>query len=90
MLVSSYLFHLEHIVKGNKNLSLNCCLHLPVYYFFCLFFFSQFVIINSIHPFNLMLIRASSMQDDYAVHSFERGIAAQDAGAFAWEITPVR
>lgn len=30
------------------------------------------------------------MQDDYAVHSFERGIAAQDAGAFAWEITPVR
>ncbi|KAL5798135.1 hypothetical protein ACOSQ2_002955 [Xanthoceras sorbifolium] len=28
-------------------------------------------------------------QDNYAVHSFERGIAAQDAGAFAWEITPV-
>ncbi|KAF6145105.1 hypothetical protein GIB67_013456 [Kingdonia uniflora] len=28
-------------------------------------------------------------QDDYAVQSFERGIAAQDSGAFAWEITPV-
>ncbi|KAL8474050.1 hypothetical protein ACS0TY_030072 [Phlomoides rotata] len=28
-------------------------------------------------------------QDDYAVHSFERGIAAQDAGSFAWEIVPV-
>ncbi|XP_057792908.1 LOW QUALITY PROTEIN: acetyl-CoA acetyltransferase 2-like [Salvia miltiorrhiza] len=28
-------------------------------------------------------------QDDFAVQSFERGIAAQDAGAFAWEITPV-
>ncbi|KAL6529845.1 Acetyl-CoA acetyltransferase, cytosolic [Orobanche gracilis] len=28
-------------------------------------------------------------QDDYAVQSFERGIAAQDAGAFAWEIVPV-
>ena len=29
------------------------------------------------------------MQDDYAVQSFERGIAAQEAGAFAWEIVPV-
>ncbi|KAH9745364.1 Acetyl-CoA acetyltransferase cytosolic 1 [Citrus sinensis] len=28
-------------------------------------------------------------QDDFAVLSFERGIAAQDAGAFAWEIVPV-
>lgn len=28
-------------------------------------------------------------QDDYAVQSFERGIAAQDAGSFSWEITPV-
>ncbi|KAF5960654.1 hypothetical protein HYC85_001863 [Camellia sinensis] len=28
-------------------------------------------------------------QDDYAVQSFERGIAAQDSGAFAWEIVPV-
>ncbi|KAL6554467.1 Acetyl-CoA acetyltransferase 2 [Orobanche minor] len=28
-------------------------------------------------------------QDDYAVQSFERGIAAQDACAFAWEIVPV-
>ncbi|GFQ03017.1 acetyl-coa acetyltransferase cytosolic 1 [Phtheirospermum japonicum] len=28
-------------------------------------------------------------QDDYAVHSFESGIAAQDAGSFAWEIVPV-
>uniref|UniRef100_A0A0D3AWT9 Thiolase C-terminal domain-containing protein n=1 Tax=Brassica oleracea var. oleracea TaxID=109376 RepID=A0A0D3AWT9_BRAOL len=27
--------------------------------------------------------------DDYAVQSFERGIAAQEAGAFAWEIVPV-
>lgn len=29
------------------------------------------------------------MQDNYAVQSFERGIAAQDSGAFAWEIVPV-
>ncbi|KAI3716143.1 hypothetical protein L6452_23268 [Arctium lappa] len=28
-------------------------------------------------------------QDDYAIQSFERGIAARDSGAFAWEITPV-
>ncbi|VFQ87209.1 unnamed protein product [Cuscuta campestris] len=28
-------------------------------------------------------------QDDFAVQSFERGIAAQNAGAFAWEIVPV-
>ncbi|KAF2533818.1 hypothetical protein F2Q70_00032089, partial [Brassica cretica] len=28
-------------------------------------------------------------QDDYAVQSFERGIAAQEAGAFTWEIVPV-
>ncbi|GAB2275003.1 aspartate transaminase aat1 [Dionaea muscipula] len=28
-------------------------------------------------------------QDDYACQSFERGIAAQDGGAFAWEIVPV-
>ncbi|CAI0432108.1 unnamed protein product [Linum tenue] len=28
-------------------------------------------------------------QDDYAVQSFERGIAAQDIDAFAWEIVPV-
>ncbi|KAK4341768.1 hypothetical protein RND71_037584 [Anisodus tanguticus] len=28
-------------------------------------------------------------QDDYAVQSFERGIAAQEADAFAWEIVPV-
>nr|AZB52800.1 acetyl-CoA acetyltransferase 2 [Centranthera grandiflora] len=28
-------------------------------------------------------------QDDYAVQSFERGIAAEAAGAFAWEIVPV-
>ncbi|GMP41972.1 hypothetical protein CsSME_00011881 [Camellia sinensis var. sinensis] len=27
--------------------------------------------------------------DDYAVQSFERGIAAQDSGAFAWEIVLV-
>lgn len=30
------------------------------------------------------------MQDNYAIQSFERGIAARDSGAFAWEITPVR
>ncbi|EXB34477.1 Acetyl-CoA acetyltransferase, cytosolic 1 [Morus notabilis] len=28
-------------------------------------------------------------QDDFAIQSFERGIAAQDSGAFAWEIVPV-
>ncbi|OVA20117.1 Thiolase [Macleaya cordata] len=28
-------------------------------------------------------------QDAYAIQSFERGIAARDAGAFAWEIAPV-
>nr|CAA55006.1 Acetoacetyl-coenzyme A thiolase [Raphanus sativus] len=28
-------------------------------------------------------------QDDYAVQSFERGIAAQESGAFTWEIVPV-
>ena len=30
------------------------------------------------------------MQDDYAIQSFERGLAARDSGAFAWEIAPVR
>ncbi|XP_076928443.1 acetyl-CoA acetyltransferase 1-like [Bidens hawaiensis] len=29
-------------------------------------------------------------QDDYAVRSFERGIAAQKNGAFKWEIVPVK
>ncbi|CAH9100817.1 unnamed protein product [Cuscuta epithymum] len=28
-------------------------------------------------------------QDDFAIKSFERGIAAQNTGAFAWEIVPV-
>ncbi|KAJ1383877.1 Thiolase-like [Sesbania bispinosa] len=28
-------------------------------------------------------------QDNYAIKSFERGIAAQESGAFAWEIVPV-
>ncbi|KDP29950.1 hypothetical protein JCGZ_18519 [Jatropha curcas] len=28
-------------------------------------------------------------QDNYAIQSFERGIAAQEGGAFAWEIVPV-
>ncbi|XP_041004728.1 acetyl-CoA acetyltransferase, cytosolic 1 isoform X1 [Juglans microcarpa x Juglans regia] len=28
-------------------------------------------------------------QDAFAIQSFERGIAAKDAGAFAWEIVPV-
>lgn len=30
------------------------------------------------------------MQDDYAIQSFERSIAARDSGAFEWEIAPVR
>lgn len=30
-----------------------------------------------------------SLQDNFAVQSFERGIAAKDAGAFSWEIVPV-
>ncbi|KAF7803882.1 acetyl-CoA acetyltransferase, cytosolic 1-like isoform X1 [Senna tora] len=29
-------------------------------------------------------------QDSYAIQSFERGIAAQNAGHFAWEIVPVK
>lgn len=29
------------------------------------------------------------VQDNFAVQSFERGIAAKDSGAFAWEIVPV-
>lgn len=29
------------------------------------------------------------MQDDFAVQSFERGIAAKDSNAFEWEIVPV-
>jgi hypothetical protein len=28
-------------------------------------------------------------QDAYAIQSFERAIAAQNSGAFAWEIVPV-
>lgn len=28
-------------------------------------------------------------QDNYAIQSFERGIAAQESGAFSWEIVPV-
>lgn len=28
-------------------------------------------------------------QDSYAIQSFERGISAQNAGHFAWEIVPV-
>lgn len=30
-----------------------------------------------------------SLQDNYAIQSFERGIAAQESGAFSWEIVPV-
>lgn len=30
-----------------------------------------------------------SPQDNYAIQSFERGIAAQESGAFSWEIAPV-
>jgi hypothetical protein len=29
------------------------------------------------------------MQDAFAIQSNERGIAARDSGAFAWEIVPV-
>lgn len=29
------------------------------------------------------------MQDNFAIQSFERGIAAQNEGAFTWEIAPV-
>lgn len=29
------------------------------------------------------------LQDNYAIQSFERGIAGQESGAFAWEIVPV-
>ncbi|CAH1412092.1 unnamed protein product [Lactuca virosa] len=29
-------------------------------------------------------------QDDYAIQSFERGIAGRDSGAFEWEITPLQ
>lgn len=29
------------------------------------------------------------LQDNFAVQSFERGIAAQESGAFKWEIVPV-
>ncbi|KAI3985739.1 hypothetical protein MKX01_030653 [Papaver californicum] len=32
---------------------------------------------------------AREEQDAYAIQSFERGIAARDTGAFAWEIAPV-
>ncbi|KAK3022663.1 hypothetical protein RJ639_045429, partial [Escallonia herrerae] len=32
---------------------------------------------------------AREEQDAYAIRSFERGIAAQSSGAFAWEIVPV-
>ena len=32
---------------------------------------------------------SSFLQDNYAIQSFERGIAAQESGAFAWEIAPV-
>lgn len=30
------------------------------------------------------------LQDNYSCQSFERGIAAQESGAFSWEIVPVR
>lgn len=40
--------------------------------------------------YNSWFISSWFLQDDFAVQSFERGIAAQDAGAFAWEIVPVR
>ncbi|KAL6573538.1 Acetyl-CoA acetyltransferase, cytosolic [Orobanche hederae] len=33
--------------------------------------------------------RFATYKDDYAIQSFERGIAAQSGGAFNWEITPV-
>lgn len=44
-------------------------------------------------PFSYIYVDPDFMwllQDAFAIQSFERGIAARDAGAFAWEITPVR
>lgn len=41
---------------------------------------------SSIAKFHLWLY---IMQDDFAIQSFERGIAAQESGSFAREIIPV-
>lgn len=41
------------------------------------------------HSIIFLLISAFFTQDNFAVQSFERGIAAQESGSFAWEITPV-
>lgn len=51
---------------------------------------------NCSHVFYLMFCFSSAtsfffpfLQDNYAIKSFERGISAQNAGVFAWEIVPV-
>ncbi|KAH8489673.1 hypothetical protein H0E87_025051 [Populus deltoides] len=36
-----------------------------------------------------IIVSEAPLPDSYAIQSFERGIAAQDSGAFAWEIVPV-
>lgn len=41
------------------------------------------------HSNTFLLISAFFAQDNFAVQSFERGIAAQESGSFDWEITPV-
>lgn len=37
-----------------------------------------------------LIVSVHLPQDAYAIQSFERGIAAQEGGSFAWEIVPVR
>jgi len=44
--------------------------------------FSRIIVINFVYV-------SVFPQDNYAIQSFERGIAAQDSGAFKWEIVPV-
>ncbi|KAF5954727.1 hypothetical protein HYC85_007583 [Camellia sinensis] len=45
--------------------------------------------LSSVHAKQINGCTHAKHKDDYAVQSFERGIAAQDSGAFAWEIVPV-
>jgi hypothetical protein len=41
-------------------------------------------------PYDILLfLYLLLFQDNFAVQSNERGIAARDSGAFAWEIIPV-
>ena len=47
---------------------------------------------SSLHKFFSLLLHpffSPFLQDHYAIRSFERGISAQNAGVFAWEIVPV-